>query len=462
MGSGAHTQSIPQGEHTRPDPPRPPTPARSDDRSRGEPTTSELMTGPPASATHPRRRWVLPFIVLVVAGLGYVAHRAHQTPAGTAAAPPRDRPVPVTVMAAHLQDVPIQLEGLGTVAAFNTVTVRSQVDGRIDKILFREGQDVRKGDVLVEIDPRPFTNQLHRAEAQLARDEAALQAARRNLARYKDLLAQRLIAEQQVDDQQALVDQDEAALALDRSQIDDAKLQLVYAHVTAPIDARTGIRQIDVGNLVHANDANGIVVLTQIDPIAVLFTLPQDDLPRVSAALAAGPLAVEALSRDGRTSLATGEVALIDNEINQATGTMRLKAIFRNPKHALWPNQFVKARMLLTTEKDALVVPATAVQRGPNGTFAYVVDQAGKAAVRPIEVETTTGDLAIIARGLEGGDPVVTEGQYRLAPGAPVDVRKPKGAGSAGNGASPVGTKGQEPGRPGTATTAAARPGDGR
>jgi len=296
--------------------------------------------------------------------------------------------VPVAVAAASLRDVPIYLEGLGTVTAFKTVNVRTQVDGRLMRVAFREGQTVKQGALLAEIDPRPFAIQLHTAEAALARDEAQLQGATRNLERYAAVSAEHLIPEQQTDDQRALVAQLRGTTASDRAQIESARLMLDYARITSPIDGVTGVRTVDPGNVVHPSDPNGLVIVTQLDPIAVIFTLPQDDLTRVADGLAKGALAVEAVSRDGGQLIAKGELALIDNQINQATATMRLKAIFPNPEHHLWPNQFVKTRLLLDVRKGAMVIPAVAVQSGPQGAFLYVAGGDGRAQQQPVTVET--------------------------------------------------------------------------
>jgi len=345
------------------------------------------------------------------------------------------RPVPVVAVAVARRDVPIFLEGLGNVTAFKMVTVKTQVDGRLDQVLFREGQLVRRGEVLAQIDPRPFQIQLHQGEGALARDEAQLAGARRNLARYEALAEQKLIARQQVDDQAAAVGQLEGAVQIDRAAIETARLNLDYARIVSPIDGVTGIRGVDPGNVVHAADQNGIVVVTQIDPIAVLFTLPQDQLTPVSVELARGPLGVELYSRDGATLLGTGELAVVDNQINQATSTIRLKAIAPNPRRVLWPNQFVNVRLRLTTRRGALVMPATAVQRGPSGTFVYVVGSDMTASPRPVELESAQGDLAIVAKGVQEGERVVADGQNQLRPGSKVAPREP------GQGQAPQGSQ---------------------
>jgi membrane fusion protein, multidrug efflux system len=333
------------------------------------------------------------------------------------------RVVPVVATQVERRDVPIFLEGLGNVVAFKTVAVRPQVDGRLDRVLFREGQEVKQGEVLAQIDPRPFLIQLHQAEGAQARDSAQLKDLKLNLDRYKDLRARRLIAQQQVDDQAAQVGQLEGAVQIDRAAIESAKLNLDYARILAPIDGTTGIRQVDPGNIVHAADPTGIVVITQLDPISMVFTLPEDELPRIAPELARGQLPVEAWSRDGRTRLAIGKLGLVDNQINASTGTVRLKAIFENPQHLLWPNQFIKARLQLTTRKDALVVPSTVVQRGADGTYAYVINQDQTVAPRAVEVELTQGDQTLVAKGLAEGEQVVVDGQAQLRAGAKVQPR---------------------------------------
>jgi len=373
-----------------------------------------------------RRLILLLAAVVLIAGIAFFVHRrSTQQAAATAASAQQaaQRSVPVTAAQVQKRDVPIYLDGLGNVVAFKTVTARSQVDGRLDVVLFTEGQAVQRGELIARIDPRPFLNQLHQAEGALSRDEAQLKGARLNLERYRGLAQRKLIAQQQADDQASLVGQLEGAVQLDRAQIDSARLNLDYASIRSPIDGVTGVRQVDPGNLVRATDVNGLVLITQLDPIAVLFSLPQDDLPRVMNELAKGPLQVEAWSRDGATRLSAGQLALVDNQINAATSTMRLKAFFPNPQRLLWPSQFVKARLLLTTRREALVVPATVPQRGPEGTFAYVIAPDQTVSARPIEVELSQGDLAIVARGLQQGEQVVVDGQSQLRPGAKVAAR---------------------------------------
>jgi len=361
-------------------------------------------------------------IVLVAAVVWYVRRPRAVAPG---AAQQQQRAIPVTTGTVQQRDLPIYLDGLGTVIAAKTVTVRPQVDGRLDAVLFREGQVVRRGQVLAQIDPRPFQVQLKQAEGARDRDAAQLKTARLTLARNQDLLNRKLIAPQDVDNAAATVGQFEGAVRIDQAQIDSAKLNLDYARITSPIDGVTGVRLVDPGNLVHASDVSGIVVLTQLDPISVLFTLPQDNLPQVAQQMELGTLSVEAWSRDGNTKLATGELLLIDNQINQNTATMRLKATFANPQRVLWPNQFVKARLLVSVRKGALVIAATAVQRGPDGTFVYVVGPDDTVQARKVEVDLTQGDILSIAKGLQAGEVVVTDGAAALRPGAKIAPRQP-------------------------------------
>jgi multidrug efflux system membrane fusion protein len=371
--------------------------------------------------------WVWVIFALLGAGGGgsWFVHSRKASAAGTTAAP-SDRVVPVLLAPAQKKDFPIYLDGLGSVVPLNTITVHTQVDGRLESVGFKEGQIVHKGDVIAQIDPRPFLIQLHTAEATLARDSAQAREGKVNLERYKTLRKENLTSQQQVDDQQALVDQYEATTRSDQAAIESARLNLDYAHITSTIDGIAGVRLIDPGNIVHAADTTGIVVLAQLDPMSVVFTLPEDDLPRISEKFAPGVLDVEAYSRDGLLKLGTGKLTLIDNEINQTTATIRLRAVFDNPKNALWPNAFVKARLLLTTEKNALVIPAAAIQRGPTGTFVYTVGSDNIAGTQPIELGSIQGDSAIVTKGLSAGDQVVTDGQNQLRPGSKVSARPPE------------------------------------
>jgi multidrug efflux system membrane fusion protein len=330
----------------------------------------------------------------------------------------------VVLVKVEKHDVPIWLEGLGTVAAWQQVSVRPQVDGRLEKVFFQEGQAVKKGQLLAQIDPRPFILQLRQAEGALARDRATQRDAKINLKRYNTLRGEHLVAQQQVDDQKAMAGQSSGAIAMDKAAVDTARLNLDYAQVKSPIDGVVGVRLVDPGNIVHAADANQVlVVVTQLDPAAVYVTASEDELPRVTAAMKRGPVLCEAFSRDGAKKLGEGKLVVVDNQINQATATLRLKALLPNPDRAFWPNQFVKARLLLDTARDALVLPQVAVQRGPKGTFVYVVGPDDIAQQRDVRIAFTSGDLGVIEAGLNVGERVVVEGANQLRPGTPVSSR---------------------------------------
>lgn len=381
----------------------------------------------PSARTSPWTRLTLfTLLAVLVAGSAWAMHvraKANAAQAAAAARAAADRVTPVLTVPATQRDVPIWREGLGNVTAFYTVTVKTQVDGRIDKVFFREGQKVKSGDVLIQIDPRPFQIQLLSAQAALERDQAQLKNGRLNADRYKTLSQQNLIAVQQYTDQAATVAQLDGQVKADVAAIESAKLNIDYARITSPIDGVVGVRLVDPGNVVHATDPNGLVVVTQLDPIALIFTLPEDDLPAITKAMGAGPLAVDAFSRDGSARIATGQLSVIDNQINASTATLRLKAIFANPQNVLWPNQFVKARLHLSTLDSAVVIPASALQRGPQGTFVYVVAPDSTAMVHPVEIALSQGEIAVVSKGVNVGDPVVVEGQAQLRPGAKVSAK---------------------------------------
>lgn len=330
-------------------------------------------------------------------------------------------PVPVTATAARVTDVPVFLEGVGSVKARNTVTIRPQVEGRILSINFKEGQDVKKGDLLAKIDPATYQAQLEGAVAKKALDEALLANTRRDLARYEKVgtLAQ---SQQQIDTQRALVHQQEAQIKADQAAIDNASAVLGYTDIIAPINGRTGIRLIDEGNLVQAGEATGIVVITEIQPISVVFTLPQQQLPQVRKGMMGGQLIAEAFTTDGKTELDTGTLQVIDNQIDPSTGTIRLKADFPNAALQLWPGQFVNVRLLVDTLKHVVVAPAPAIQRGPDGAFVYVVTVNNTVAMRPIQVGQQTDTDAVVNQGLTAGEKVVTSGFGRLSEGSKVAV----------------------------------------
>jgi membrane fusion protein, multidrug efflux system len=324
-----------------------------------------------------------------------------------------------TAAVAHA-DVPIYLQGLGTVQAFYTVTVTARVDGELQRVAFTEGQTVHKGDLLAQIDPRPNQAAFDQAVATKAKDAALLANALRDLERYTVLQPQNLASKQTVDTQRATVDQLTAQLQVDQAVIDNARTQLDYTRITSPINGRTGIRLVDPGNIVHAADTTGIVVVTQVQPISVIFTLPEEELGVIAKALAAGPVQVTTLSRDGGAELDTGTLTLIDNQIDQATGTAKLKATFDNAHNTLWPGQFVNARVLVRTSRDALTIPDSAVQLGPDGPFAYVVKNDSTVEVRPLRTGAASGGLTIVSQGLALDERVVTSNQYRLQAGVHV------------------------------------------
>ncbi len=330
--------------------------------------------------------------------------------------------VPVGVATAERRDVPVYLKGLGSVTASNTVSVKSRVDGQLAQVNFREGQNVSKGDLLAVIDPRPFQVALDQAQANLFRDQAQLRDARLNYERFKSLLQESgAVSQQQVDTQKASADQLEGAVRADQALIDNAKLNLVYSHITAPISGRIGLRLVDLGNMVHAADTNPLLVITQLQPIAVLFTLPEDSLQNVSKHMHQGTLPVEAYSRDDQTKLASGTLLTIDNQIDQTTGTGRLKAMFSNTDNMLWPNQFVNVRLLLETHKGSTVVPSVAIQNGPQGSYVFVVKPDKTVEVRPVTVSFTQNNVATISSGVDPGDTVVIDGQDKLQAGSKVD-----------------------------------------
>ena len=341
-----------------------------------------------------------------------------------AAGPPRNGggAIAVDVANAKRADVPVYLDGLGTIQAFNTVTVTARVDGELQKIAFEEGKMVSKGDLLAQIDPRPFQASLELALAQKAKDEAQLQSAKADLERYVTLAPENLASKQTLDAQKAAVAGLEAQIKGDQANIDNARTQLQYTSITSPIQGRTGIRRVDVGNNVRATDTNGIVVVTQLQPISLIFTLPEDALSVIGNAMSAGTVTVEAMSRDGSKELDRGTVTLVDNLIDQNTGTIRLKAVFPNPQNKLWPGQYIDARVLVRMDKGALTIPSTAVQRGPDGMFTYVVKSDSTVEMRPLKVGEESGSVMVVHNGLSEGEKVVTSNQYRLQPGVHVKV----------------------------------------
>ena len=342
--------------------------------------------------------------------------------------------VPVVVATAAKGDLPVFLNGLGNVTAFNTVTVRSRVDGQIVKINFTEGQYVKEGDSLVEIDPRPYQVQLEQAQGQLAKDQAQLRDVQVDYERFKLLFQEGVIPKQQLDTQQAQVGTFEGAIKADNATIDNAKLQITYSHITAPISGRVGLRLVDIGNMVHATDTNGLLVITQLQPIATLFSLPQDQLPQVMARMKKGaPITVEAYDRDNTTKLATGKLLTIDNQIDTTTGTYKLKAVFDNAKNELFPNQFVNVHLLVDTKKSVVLVPTTAILRGPQGTYVFAVGPDNKVKIHIIALAETNGNVTGVISGLNAGDVVVTDGQDKLQEGSKVEPRQSSVPNSSGD-----------------------------
>jgi multidrug efflux system membrane fusion protein len=330
--------------------------------------------------------------------------------------------IPVLAAKAEGQDVPIILRGLGTVTAYNAVALRSRVEGAITQVNFREGQNVKKGDLLIQLDPRPLEAALDQAKATLTKDQALLANAKTDLARYSDLLKRNFTPEQQVATQQTTVAQDTAAGQSDEAAIKAAQLNVDYAALRSPIDGVTGIRQIDIGNIIQANSAQTLVMITQIQPIYVIFTLPEADIDRVRDAMSKGTLAIQAFAANDRRKLSEGKLDLIDNSVDQTTGTVKLKAEFANTDRALWPGQFVNAHAVLSTVHNGVTVPSAAILTGPKGSFAYVVNDKSQVVIRQVTVAQTESNRSLVSSGLKIGDEVVTAGQFRLQPGAKVRV----------------------------------------
>lgn len=378
-----------------------------------------------ATAKRPRGRgFVMTLITLaILGGLGYLGWTVtHQQQQANGRNQRPDLPVPVLAATPRVQDVPVYLDGVGAIRALNTVTVRSQVDGKLIAVNFTEGQDVKKGDVLGEIDPALYQATYDQAVAKKAQDQAQLANQRIDLTRYEQLAASNAGSKQQADTQRALVAQTEALVKADQAAIDNAAATLSYTKIVAPISGRAGLRQVDQGNIIHASDTTGLVVITQLQPIAVWFSLPQQQIMRVNAAAAKGTLAVDVFGNDGATVIDTGKLTGIDNQVDQTTGTLRLKAEFPNAHYQLWPGQFVNVRLKVETLPQALVVPTSAVQRGPIGTFSYVIGEDNVVSAKPVTVTQQNEHDAVIASGLSPNDRVVTTGFANLSDGSKVIV----------------------------------------
>ena len=400
----------------------------SDGPTTGKPSASRFMQEAEVRSWIDKgmQRWRSWLVVVVVAVIGiyYLTGRSSTDSATTASQAAVRTIVPVAAAPATLGDLKQYISAIGTVTPYNTVTVKSRVDGQLVKVNFTEGQIVKAGDLLAEIDPRPYQVQLTQAEGTLAKDVASLENAKILLARDKELYDQKVIARQDLDNQQAAVGQFAGSIESDKGVVDNAKLQLTYSRITAPITGRVGLRLVDAGNIIHATDATGLAVITQLQPIAVDFSIPEDDLPNLQTAMKASPqLPVVAYDRDLKHKLAEGTLLTTDNQIDQSTGTIKLKAAFPNDDNALFPNQFVNARLLVNTIQNSILIPAAGLQRSQQGSFVYVVKPDHTVEMRPVTVGATQGDVVAIDKGLAAGDLVVTDGVDKLQQGAHVSVQ---------------------------------------
>ncbi len=403
--------------------------AHDDGRQRIESGEGEPVA-PAAGWSRGRRRWVVAAgVFAVLASVALSRSLLGQSNGARAGKQAAARAVPVVGATAAVGDLGVYQNGLGTVTPVKTVTVRSRVDGELVSVAYREGQLVREGDLLAQIDPRPFEVQLHQAEGQLAKDEAALKNARVDLDRYRVLIKDNSVSGQQLDTQAATVDQTEAALKSDRAQVESAKLNLTYSRITAPISGVVGLRLVDPGNIVHASDQNGLLVITQQQPITVIFTIAADHLQKVLQQRKTGrELPVEAWDRDLKRKLATGSLLAIDNQIDPSTGTIRMRAQFANADSALYPNQFVNVRLLVDTLRQTVLIPTAAIQRSPQSTYVYVVKPDSTVEMRTVDVQLTEGDTTSVQRGVSSGEVVVVDGVDKLQPGTLVALAKPNGA----------------------------------
>lgn len=417
-------------------------------------------TGTNTVETHPQpparswfTRWWFWIILLCVAGgAGVTVRNIKQSPQSPSTAKSGNKaaslPTPVFMTPARTGDMNVYLTGLGSVSPLNNVIVRSRVDGQLMEVHFREGQNVTKGSLLAVIDPRPFQVQLTQAEGQMARDREQLNNARMDLERYRTLWKQDSIPRQQLDTQEALVRQFEGAVKVDQGQIDSARLQLTYSRITAPASGRIGLRLVDPGNMVHVTDTGGLLTITQVQPIAVLFPLPEDSLPQVLRKMKGGRLAVEAFDREMKLKLASGELTTMDNQIDPATGTVKLKAVFANRDNELFPNQFVNARLLVDVKKDAIIIPSAAIQKNPQGAFVFVLNPDKTVSMRTVKTGISQGGETSVVEGLKVGEQVVVEGAERLREGSKVEVKEQGQTGNEGGKRGGRGTKpGEEPGK---------------
>ena len=392
-------------------------------------TIPEIIAPMKPSAKRPiLSRWWFWLILLCLIAAAFALWKKQQTTISPSATKPGSKaaslPTPVIVTEARKGDMNLYLAGLGSVTPLNNVTVRSRIDGQLMEVHFREGQNVKKGSLLAVIDPRPFQVLLTQAEGQMARDLELLKNARMDLERYRALWKQDSIPRQQLDTQEALVRQNEGAVKIDQGQIDSAKLQLTYSRITAPISGRIGLRLVDPGNMVHAADAGGLLTITQVQPMGVVFPLPEDNLPQVMRKMKGGRLSVEAFDREMKLKLASGELATLDNQIDPTTGTVKLKAVFANRDNELFPNQFVNVRLLLDVKKDAIIVPSAAIQKNPQGAFVYVVNPDKTVSMKQIQTGISQGGETLVVGGLDVGEKVVVDGAERLRDGSKVEVKE--------------------------------------
>jgi multidrug efflux system membrane fusion protein len=398
----------------------------SDGPTTGKPNASRFLADAevPSLIDKVMQRWRTWLVVLAVAIIGIYYLSGRNSTDSTVPASVAHPIVPVAAVPAKLGDLKQYISAIGTVTPYNTVTVKSRVDGQLDKVNFTEGQIVKAGDLLAEIDPRPYQVELTQAQGTLAKDLANLENNKILYARDKELYDQKIIARQDLDNQQALVGQFAGSIESDKGAVDNAKLQLTYSRITSPITGRVGLRLVDPGNIIHATDATGLVVITQLQPIAVDFSIPEDDLPQLETAMKADPqLPVTAYDRDLKHKLAEGTLLTTDNQIDQSTGTIKLKASFPNDDNALFPNQFVNAKLLVNTIPDAILIPAAGLQRSQQGSFVYVVKPDKTVEMRPVTVGATQGDVIAISKGLAADEMVVTDGVDKLQQGSHVSVQ---------------------------------------
>jgi multidrug efflux system membrane fusion protein len=408
------------------DPGRPEHPAAAERRSPGETVEQPALTRPGPRSRSRRWPWLLAAVALAAAALAawyWFGHGSSDQGKAGGKGDAASRPMPVVAAPARKGNIDVYIDALGTVTPLNNVVVHTRVDGQLMSVAFREGQNVKAGDLLAQIDPRPFEVMLTQANGQMARDQAQLKNAQVDLERYQTLLSQDSISRQQVDTQAALVRQFQGAVESDKGAIDNARLQITYARITAPISGRVGLRQVDPGNIVHAGDSNGLVTITQVQPVTVIYPVPEDNVPRIVKRMqSTQSVAVDAFDRSGKTRLATGKLLTIDNQIDTTTGTVKVKAEFPNTDSALFPNQFVNVRMVVETHEDSTLVPTAAIQRGAPGTFVFLVKEDKTVAVTSVQLGAVSGETTEVSKGLAPGNLVVVDGADKLRDGSSVEL----------------------------------------